>query len=520
MRRITGSLVVAFAAALLLPSVAWAATATGPTPMQRSIALTDPSVVFIDTAVQIGVRLTYQDSGAISGLGSLSQTYNIDWATGSGFVVNPGGTIVTASHVVEPPAQEMQNYAANNLILGGLGYRYGDPYGQYTIPGHPAYTQLLQQCYQGVDCTFQITPQVTVISAVEIAGTQTPKGMPARVLTSTGFQATDVAVLQVAGSDMPTAALATTAGNLQSGDQIVAIGFPGTSRDALQTGVTEPTKIFGQVSNVVAQGSSNLVEIDAAVQPGMSGGPVIDSAGQVIGLTSFTLTQSNGQSGQIFLRTVDDIRTALRAAGVTVSRGLVDTTFAKAMSYFWGRHYTASVPLFQKVLALYPGHPLATEYLAQAQAKAGGPQDLPLKAPSKGLPLVAIIGAAVAVLLVIGLVLVFARRGRGRVTAQLPQAAPAGPIAQQPPEVPAPAPEVSAGAVMATPAGPMPNGTGTAEPAGVTRFEPVSAPVVTAVQDRPAGQDPPVDAPQFCAHCGSHLAADARFCPSCGQARG
>jgi hypothetical protein len=40
------------------------------------------------------------------------------------------------------------------------------------------------------------------------------------------------------------------------------------------------------------------------------------------------------------------------------------------MEYFWDRHYSAALPLYQKTLNLYDGHPAAKKYLSEAQAKA------------------------------------------------------------------------------------------------------------------------------------------------------
>jgi hypothetical protein len=47
-----------------------------------------------------------------------------------------------------------------------------------------------------------------------------------------------------------------------------------------------------------------------------------------------------------------------------------------------GQPLSAALPLFQKVLNLYNGHPLVKEYLAEAQAKANEPADVPLPADS------------------------------------------------------------------------------------------------------------------------------------------
>src|SRR5712691_3664872 len=136
----------------VFPSVATAqaGTPSAPNAVERAVTLASPGVVFIDTSVRIQARLIYQNTNTVSGLSHLDRTYAFDYATGSGFVVTPTGTVVTASHVVEPDPQSMRNYAANRLVLEGYGYSYPNGnsslFDQYTLPiGWQ--NVLLQQCY-------------------------------------------------------------------------------------------------------------------------------------------------------------------------------------------------------------------------------------------------------------------------------------------------------------------------------------------------------------------------------------
>ena len=530
-RRETLSLLVALSGLFFFPIVAGAQSAPppGPSQVERAVTLTSPGVVFIDTSVKVHVRLIYQNSNAVSGLGHLDRTYSFDYSTGSGFVVTPNGAVVTASHVVEPDEQNMQNYAANKIVLEGYGYTYPDAnssvFDQYTLPiGYR--NQLLQQCYKAVACDFTITPIETVYSAVDVAQGTLPKGTPARILTSTGFENTDVAVLQVNGTNMPTVSLGETASTLQTGDDVTALGFPGTSRDNLQTGVTQPNKVFGKVSNIRPQGTSNLIEVDANIEPGMSGGPAIDQAGDVIGLISFSTVQSSGESGAKYLRTVDDINAALASAGVTPSRGPVDEAFSAAMELYWANHFTDAVPALQRVLDVYPGHPLATQTLADAQAKVGTKQDVPVaksspdSSSSGGGSTILIVGIAAAAIIIVGGLILISRRKRGA-----PTAAVSGAVTPPVSAVGAtssPEPVRSVG-FQTQPAAASP--TMTAAPPPESRLE-APAPPPAPQPEPPAppavvSTEPAVPTvageTHFCTSCGHALKADARFCPSCGH---
>lgn len=524
MRSVRRKALIAFAvisALNLLPGNAAAqsgSSSAGPSDTERAVTLTSPGVVFIDTSVKIHARLIFQNSNTVSGLGHRDRTYAFDYATGSGFVVTPNGVVVTASHVVEPDRQSMSNYAANKLVLEGYGYSYptnsSSPFDQYTLPVNYQ-NVLLQECYRAVACQFTITPIETVYSAVDVAQSQLPKGAPARILTSTGFNNTDIAVLQVNGTNMPTVSLGDTASNLVTGDEVVALGFPGTSRDSLQTGVTQPNKVFGRVSNIRPQGTSNLIEVDANIEPGMSGGPVVNDPGNVIGLISFSLVQSSGESGAKYLRTIDDINAAIAAAGITASHGPVDSAFAAAMDLYWANHFTAAVPALQKVLDVYPGHPLATEFLAQAQSKAGTPDDVPVAsaAPSSkggGFPSWAIIAIAAGALIVIVLIVLASRRNK-------------------------PAPAAAAGAPMAAAISAVAT-TPVAEGGRSIGFQPAAAPPPpeTAIPNRtptppsleadaasgdvgPTATEGKIASARYCSSCGQRLTPDAGFCSNCGH---
>jgi serine protease Do len=72
---------------------------------------------------------------------------------------------------------------------------------------------------------------------------------------------------------------------LQSGDQLVVVGFP------LLTGMSTT---FGRYSGTKRLGRVDYVQTDAAVNPGNSGGPVLDSTGNVVGVVDFKVQDSTG----------------------------------------------------------------------------------------------------------------------------------------------------------------------------------------------------------------------------------
>jgi S1-C subfamily serine protease len=95
----------------------------------------------------------------------------------------------------------------------------------------------------------------------------------------------DLAVIQVEDVDDLTAAELGSSDDLLVGDEVIAIG------NALNLG-DEPTVTRGIVSakdrDLVAEGQQleGLIQTDAAINPGNSGGPLVNAAGQVVGINT------------------------------------------------------------------------------------------------------------------------------------------------------------------------------------------------------------------------------------------
>jgi S1-C subfamily serine protease len=73
--------------------------------------------------------------------------------------------------------------------------------------------------------------------------------------------------------------------SIRSGDSVVAIGFP--YHGLLSSDFTVTTGIVSSLSGVL--NDSRFLQISAAVQPGNSGGPLLDTSGQIVGVVSSKL---------------------------------------------------------------------------------------------------------------------------------------------------------------------------------------------------------------------------------------
>ncbi|MBA2516110.1 MAG: trypsin-like peptidase domain-containing protein [Solirubrobacterales bacterium] len=109
-------------------------------------------------------------------------------------------------------------------------------------------------------------------------------------------ESTDLALLKVdpAGLQLRPLALGDSK-TVQVGDPTVAIGNPFGLDRTLTTGVV--SALQRRISAPNGFGIDNVIQTDAAINPGNSGGPLIDAAGRVIGINSQIATGGGAGSG-------------------------------------------------------------------------------------------------------------------------------------------------------------------------------------------------------------------------------
>jgi S1-C subfamily serine protease len=109
-------------------------------------------------------------------------------------------------------------------------------------------------------------------------------------------ESTDLAVLKVdpAGQQLHPLALGSSKG-VQVGDPAIAIGNPFGLERTLTTGVISAVQRTIQAPNNFQ--INDVLQTDAPINPGNSGGPLIDGAGRVIGINSQIETGGSGSSG-------------------------------------------------------------------------------------------------------------------------------------------------------------------------------------------------------------------------------
>jgi S1-C subfamily serine protease len=114
----------------------------------------------------------------------------------------------------------------------------------------------------------------------------------------------DLAVLKAdtKGKALPTLPVGKS-GELVVGQKVFAIGNPFGLDQTLTTGII--SGLNREITSLVETPIRGVIQTDAAINPGNSGGPLLDSAGRVIGLNTQIASPSGASSGVGFAIPVD-----------------------------------------------------------------------------------------------------------------------------------------------------------------------------------------------------------------------
>lgn len=181
---------------------------------------------------------------------------------------------------------------------------------------------------------------------VKLSSDPDDAGDPGRVATVIGVDKdTDIAVIKIDTKEpLPTIKLGNSDG-AQVGDWVLAIGSPFSLSKTVTAGIisAKNRSIDEAGANGVSQTQfQRFIQTDAAINPGNSGGPLVDMAGQVVGMNTAIYTQSMGSQGVGFAmpaNIIANIYNMLIGPEHKVVRGSIGIQFQTAQSSAVGRVY-------------------------------------------------------------------------------------------------------------------------------------------------------------------------------------
>ena len=156
---------------------------------------------------------------------------------------------------------------------------------------------------------------------------------------------TDIAVIKIEAKEpLPIVKLGNSDGS-QVGDWVLAIGSPFALSKTVTAGIisAKNRSIDEPGPTGVSQSQfQRFIQTDAAINPGNSGGPLVDMAGNVVGMNTAIYTQSMGSQGVGFAmpaNTIASVYNMLIGPEHKVVRGSIGISFQPALNSAVGRMY-------------------------------------------------------------------------------------------------------------------------------------------------------------------------------------
>ncbi|WP_322480447.1 trypsin-like peptidase domain-containing protein [Thermogemmatispora sp.] len=391
-------------------------------PVVRAVDIARPAVVRIVT--QINGRLTVQFSGG------RSVTFPLDGgsyglaALGTGTFISAHGDILTADHVVNPP----HNDELNAVLIKAAAPDVATYYNSTLARGNQLSADQMEQAL--LSGQFPSTPSYDPpVSAVYLSTDYSgplsatrlrdvPDAYFARVdrvEQESPPDQKDVAIIHVNMEDTPSVQLGDSSA-VQVQDNLTIIGFPGNADVSMRPTdflTSSVNRIF--VSSIKTTDSgAQVIQVGGNVEQGDSGGPALDSRGQVVGIVSF-----GTPGGTSFLQASNSARALIQNLQLNTAPGPFQTAWSQAFNDYASTapgHWHRAAQEFATLAARYPAFKAVTPYLDYARQQAAHEQLSTTASQGQGAPLLLIVagglGAVVIVALLVGAVFQLRRRRR------------------------------------------------------------------------------------------------------------
>ncbi len=251
----------------------------------------DKSIVWVDTAWSASVQVPFKDG--------TTETYRTTvYAYCTGWFVSDTGHVATAGHCVEADEALRVNIYANVIEEQGFTGAKAEDVGWPMTLGDPSIK---------ID-------QPSGIDGGVLSG---KTAITAQLIAKQGFEKGDNALLRIADmKGTPALQIGSEAPKVR--EKVTSIGFPDLVGSTSDVERQKPSYRSGAVSSrsYSTQGVPRT-EIDTDITPGMSGGPSVNEAGQVIGINSAYVYQGSGQAN--YITDTQTLRDFLTSNGVKLA---------------------------------------------------------------------------------------------------------------------------------------------------------------------------------------------------------
>ena len=330
---------------------------------------------------------------------------------GSGFIVTPDGHVITNAHVVDENDEDTKkNFAQQafqeiiendaNEIEGSMGRKLTEDEAQALMDANSWYfSQTLE--VGNIDKEFSV---VLGISGKD--GKIQAMNIPAKLVTKgAAIPGKDVAILKLQEKHTYPTIRVGDDKSLRVGENVYVLGYPGvaTFHPLLsEETMAEATLTRGLISaKKNMKGGWEVLQTDAAVTHGNSGGPVMNDKGEVIGLATFgSADQQRGQEvqGLNFIVPSTIVTEFINKANIKPDMSDISLAYEDAMDLFDKSRYKKALEKFKEVKTMNASFPFIDKYITDTQTNIDKGLD---KEPSGIDPMYYYIGGGALALILI-----------------------------------------------------------------------------------------------------------------------
>src|SRR6266480_1777556 len=271
--------------------------------------------------------------------------------SGSGFFISSNGYIATNAHVAQMWHDGEDK--AKDLLLTRFILAVGRSFYSVDPPNmNQSQYDFIRKNISALN-NFNMYHLVVIPDGTSLPFEDKPSGYGAP--TGESESAKDVAVVKVEVKNAPVLIFGDS-DKVKVSDADTVIGYPGVADMGEFKNILAPkaqleaTFTYGHISaNKAAASGASVLQTDANIDHGNSGGPVLNDKGQVIGLATF-----GKDSQHNFVVTSNTVKEFVNAVGVKNELGLTDNLYREGLDWYWQGHFSEAMPKFEQVKRLFP----------------------------------------------------------------------------------------------------------------------------------------------------------------------
>jgi serine protease Do len=307
----------------------------------------------------------------------IKQTEEIT-ATGTGFFITGDGYVATNSHLIDRDNAFIRRHFILSAFQQITDANISALENSWATKFTEQQRSLLYNTYSSVYSRLfsmvlnDLKKTVYVVYRKDVEGKEAVSETKAAsiIIKGSPMPGKDVAILKIeADSNLPTLKIAD--GRLpQVGEQLFVYGYPApvTNNEFVSVeSAIEPTLTTGIVSAIKKSVNGwPVIQTDANINHGSSGGPVCNNMGEVVGLTTFGSIELNGglAAGLNFAIPVEILQEFLDSVDITPYNSKASVLFANGMALYEKEYFSLALKKFISVKDLNPHYPTLETYIA------------------------------------------------------------------------------------------------------------------------------------------------------------